>query len=72
MHYGSYVIQHRIELELGLALDGYVELGLWLVGAQWRFGIFAVGLQTAINLNQRLNPYRVIAGAASKDGAGSA
>ena len=36
-------------------------LGLWLVGhsrAQWRFGIFAVGLQMAIKLNQVKSSYK--------------
>ena len=36
----------------------YSWAGLWVVGAQWRFGIFAVGLQMAIKLNQvKLNIY---------------
>ena len=41
-----------IWLELGLGLPGLCIAGVVASRAQWRVGIFAVGLQMAINLNQ--------------------
>ena len=42
----------RLELGLGLNLSGLCTAGVVASGAQWRFGIFTVGPQMAIKLNQ--------------------
>ena len=37
---------------MGYNVFGNIEVGLWLLDVQWRFGIIAVGLQMAIELNE--------------------
>ena len=41
-----------IYIGIRITLICVIELSLWLVGRQWRFEIFAVGLQIKIKLNQ--------------------
>ena len=48
----SYLGSIWLELGLGLDLSGLCVAGVVASRAQWRFGIFAVGLQMAIKLNQ--------------------